>query len=277
MLEAENISYRIHKKKILFDCSFQVLPGTFTAIVGPNGAGKTSLLKIMSGEIKQYEGVVMLNGKDALDIKSKALSRLRAVLPQHTTVNFPFTVEKIIEVGRYPHQTTRKENERIIDEILQLTSLAGFKHRVYQSLSGGEQQRVQMARVMAQIWDEDDDYPKYLLLDEPTASLDLAQQHFLLCLARELCQRNIGVLAILHDLNLAAQYADQLLFLKEGRTVAQGDVATVMTKSIVEETFSYPVKVMYDDATGKPMIFPLSALNHKQNTIEKKQNIYAYE
>lgn len=276
MLQAESISYRIQSKTIVDNCSLTVSPGTFTAIVGPNGAGKTSLLRILTGEISRYAGSVTLNGRNTASIRSREWSKLRAVLPQHTSVNFPFTVEKIIEVGRYPHLTTRKENERIINEILGLTGLNTFKQRVYQTLSGGEQQRVQMARVMAQIWDEDD-FPKYLLLDEPTASLDLAQQHFLLRLARELCQRNIGILAILHDLNLAAQYADTILFLKEGRTVAYGDVAAIMKREVVEETFSYPVKILYDEESNRPMIFPVPALSYKKNIDEKSINIYAYE
>lgn len=276
MLQAENISYRINSKTIVNNCSLEVSTGTFTAIVGPNGAGKTSLLRIMTGEISRYSGTVKLNGRDTSGIRSRELSKLRAVLPQHTSVNFPFTVEKIIEVGRYPHLTTRIENERIIGEILELTGLSGFRQRIYQTLSGGEQQRVQMARVMAQIWD-DDDFPKYLLLDEPTTSLDLAQQHFLLRLARELCQRNIGVLAILHDLNLAAQYADRILFLKGGSTIAYGDIGTMMTRDIVEETFSYPVKIIYDEESSKPMIFPVPALNNKLNISEKPVNMYAYE
>jgi iron complex transport system ATP-binding protein len=272
MLQAENISYNIRSKNILTDCSLSVSPGAFTAVVGPNGAGKTSLLRILAGEINRYSGIVSLNAKDSLKINSRDLSKLRAVLPQHTYVNFPFTVEKIVEVGRYTHQTRRSENERIMDEIFDLTSLKGFKHRIYQTLSGGEQQRVQMARVMAQIWDKND-CPKYLLLDEPTASLDLAQQHFVLRLARELCQRNIGVLAILHDLNLAAQYADHVLFLKEGRTVAYGDTTMTMTKKTVEETFSYPVKILFDEDSNKPMIFPIPAGIEKKN---KNQELKMY-
>jgi iron complex transport system ATP-binding protein len=273
-LTAQHISYQIKRKNILSDCSVSIKPGVFTAVVGPNGAGKTSLLKILSHETSQYKGKVELNGETVSKIKNRQLSQLRAVLPQHTVVSFPFTVEQVIQVGRYPHLTTQQVNEEIIGEVMKLTNLAHFKGRVYQTLSGGEQQRVQMARVMAQIWD-DADHPRYLLLDEPTSSLDLAHQHALLGLAFSLCSRSIGIFAILHDLNLAAQYADEVLFLKEGQTIAQGKVLDVMTKEIVEETYSHPVKVSYDDYTNRPMIYPLAGSHTAK--INRTINPYVYE
>jgi iron complex transport system ATP-binding protein len=277
MLLAQNISYKVGKKSIVSDCSLVIQPGEFTAIVGPNGAGKTSLLRVLSHESTRYKGNVTFNGKNITKIKSRELSALRAVLPQHTTVNFPFAIEQIIEIGRYPHQTTRIENERIICEVLELTGLSSFRGRAYQTLSGGEQQRVQLARVITQIWDQAD-FPKYLLLDEPTSSMDMAHQHTLLELAKNLCNRNIGVLAILHDLNLAAQYADNVLFLKAGATVAQGSVRDVMTEEIIEKTFAHPVKVSYDEWTNKPVIY---SLPKNRFTITEKQivnkNKYVYE
>lgn len=273
-LIAQHVSYQIKRKNILSDCSVAIKPGVFTAVVGPNGAGKTSLLRILSNETTKYKGKVELNGETVSKIKSRQLSQLRAVLPQHTVVSFPFTVEQVIQVGRYPHLTTQQGNEEIICEVMKLTNLIHFKGRVYQTLSGGEQQRVQMARVMAQIWDEAD-HPKYLLLDEPTSSLDLSQQHALLDLALSLCSRSIGVLAILHDLNLAAQYADEVLFLKEGHTVAQGKVLDVMTKEIIEETYAHPVRVSYDEYTNRPMIYPVAG-GHTTK-ISRTINPYVYE
>ena len=277
MLLAQNISYKVGRKSIVSDCSLVIHPGEFTAIVGPNGAGKTSLLRVLSHESTRYEGNVTFNGKNITKIKSRELSALRAVLPQHTTVNFPFAIEQIIEIGRYPHRTTRIENERIISEVLELTGLSSFRGRAYQTLSGGEQQRVQLARVITQIWDQTD-FPKYLLLDEPTSSMDMAHQHTLLELAKNLCNRNIGVLAILHDLNLAAQYADNVLFLKAGATVAQGSVHDVMTEEIIEKTFAHPVKVTYDEWTNKPVIYSLPknrfAITEKQIV---NKNKYVYE
>lgn len=271
MFCGENISYRVGKKNILNDCSVVVCPGTFTAVAGPNGAGKTSLLKILARELTRYKGRVLLNDRKMSGIKSRELSSLRAVLPQHTEVNFPFTIEQIVEVGRYSHHTTKVQNQRIIDEVLQVTDLVEFRGRIYQTLSGGEKQRVQMARVMAQVWD-DSDQSKYLLLDEPTSSLDLAQQHALLGLAKELCKRNIGVLAILHDLNLTAQYADDVLFLKGGETIAFGGVRETMTREIIQKTFSYPVRVTYDEDTRRPLVCAIAGcvLTENEKTVLKQ-------
>ena len=258
MLQATDLSRTMDRTTILRDCSLELTPGRFTAVVGPNGAGKSTLLRILSGEDRPTRGRVQLNKQPIGAYDSRALSRLRAVLPQHTTVNFPFTVEQVIEIGRYAHRSRLAENERIIAEVMQRTGLSSFSGRAYQTLSGGEQQRVQMARVMAQLWDDAHQsarpVPKYLLLDEPTSSLDLAQQQVLLGLAKDLCRRSLGVLAILHDLNLAIQYADDMLFLKDGRPVAYGPREEVVTQAIIEETFSHPIRLICDH--GQMIVVP---------------------
>lgn len=262
MLRATNLLRTVQGTTILQECSLTLTPGRFTAVVGPNGAGKSTLLRMLSGEDQPNEGDVWLNGQRLNQYSSRALSQMRAVLPQHTTVNFPFTVAQVIEIGRYTHRSHAAKNERIITEVMQLIGLTSFRERTYQTLSGGEQQRVQMARVMAQLWDDTPDTPpKYLLLDEPTSSLDLAQQQLLLGLARDLGRRPLGLLAILHDLNLAVQYADDILFLKQGRTVAYGPVEEVVTQEIIEETFSLPerrfsVRLIRDH--GQLIIVPIN-------------------
>ncbi|MBT30927.1 MAG: heme ABC transporter ATP-binding protein [Thalassobius sp.] len=258
MFTIDNISKSIGRKTILRNCSLQIEPGKFTAVVGPNGAGKTTLLKILSGETKKFAGEVKLNGKNISNFKNHELSKLRAILPQHTVVNFPFTIEQVIEIGRYAFKDSSAAKEEVIDKAIALTGLEKYKGRHYQTLSGGEKQRVQMARVIAQLLHNSPD-PKYLLLDEPTSSLDLAQQHALLALAKKQCNRHIGVLAILHDLNLAIQYADDILFLKEGQTVAYGACNEVATTDVIEETFSHPVKLIEDN--GQLIIVPKSILN----------------
>ena len=257
MFTIENILKSIGKKNILSNCSLQIEPGKFTAVVGPNGAGKTTLLKILSGETKKYSGEVKLNGKTIQGLKNHELSKLRSILPQHTVVNFPFTIEQVIEIGRYAFKDTNAEKEKVINQAIELTGLDKYRGRQYQTLSGGEKQRVQMARVIAQLLHNSPD-PKYLLLDEPTSSLDLAQQHALLNLAKKQCDRHIGVLAILHDLNLAIQYADDILFLKNGKTVAYGACEDVATSEVIEETFSHPVKLIEDN--GQKIIVPKSLL-----------------
>lgn len=274
MFVAENISYRIGRKEILNDCSLTLKPGKFTAIVGPNGAGKTSLLKVMSNETTKCEGHILLNGKETKKINNKEISRQRAVLPQNTSLNFPFTIEQVIEIGRYPHNTIKAENDRIISDVIAQTNLTNFKGRVYQTLSGGEQQRVQLARVMAQMWDETV-FPKYLLLDEPTASLDISQQHNIMHLARQTLSRNMGVMAIIHDLNLAVQYADYIIFMKEGKIIAQGMTRDVLSKEIIEETFSHPVQLLTDEG-GRTVVCPIpnSTPQQSQSKINLTQTSY---
>ncbi len=262
MLKAKHIGKQIKGSVLLDDCSFELEPGKFTAVVGPNGAGKTTLLKIISGESSKYSGEITLNSKPLGQYKTRELSLSRAILPQQTVVNFPFTVEQIIEVGRYAHRSPATKNQAIIAEVMNLCGLHAFKGRIYQTLSGGEKQRVQMARVMAQIW-EKSEHPKYVLLDEPTASLDLAQQHVLLSLARRLCRQNIAVIAVLHDLNLAIQYADDLLFLKKGKAMAYGEVKEVASRKVIEETFGHPVNLL--EHHGELIVVPASNTARNQN------------
>lgn len=247
MLKALNISKSIHSKTILSNCSLSIKPGRFVAVVGPNGAGKTTLLKILAAEMKQFEGTVMINGQPLKSYKTRELSKVRAVLPQHSVINFPFTVEQVIEIGRYPYRTGLRHNKKVIEEAMIKTNLLDYRNRIYQTLSGGEKQRVQMARVIAQTKDKSP-FVKYLLLDEPTSSLDLAQQHIIMSLAKEFCDHQMGVLAVLHDLNLALQYADEILFLKNGRTIAYGPLKEVITQKIIGSTFNHPVNIIdYDN------------------------------
>lgn len=254
MFKATHISKIINKKVILDSCDIKLQPGKFTAIVGPNGAGKSTLLKILAGEDKFYNGEVNLNGKLLTKYKTRELAKVRAIMPQHTMVNFPFTVEQVVEIGRYGHPNDA-HNQSYIEDAIEMTGLQAMRNRSYQTLSGGEKQRVQMARVIAQISGKSLD-PRYLLLDEPTSSLDLAQQHNLLSLAKRLCTDQIGVMAVLHDLNLALQYADEILFLKKGKTTAYGEISKVVNEEVIENTFEYPVRLLYEDA--KIIVIPSS-------------------
>ena len=253
MLTAEHVRLTMGRNPILDGVDLALKPGIFTAVVGPNGAGKSTLLKVLSGETRRFRGAVQLNGVALQRYTPQALSLRRAILPQHTVVNFPFTVEQIVEIGRYPHRAKGVNQAKVVAETLAHTGLNAMKDRAYQTLSGGEKQRVQMARAMAQLW-SDFNESRFLLLDEPTSSLDLAQQHALLGLAKGLCRRQIGVMAVLHDLNLALQYADEILFLKSGAPVAYGPTQEVITKPIIEATYDHPVQVWQEG--GQTVIVP---------------------
>ncbi len=254
MYEALNISLRVRDKVILDDISLTINPGSFVAVVGPNGAGKSSLLKVMAGEQKA-SGNVQINGRQVHAYSSRELSILRAVMPQHSAVQFAFTVRQIINLGRHAHYSTRQQNDSVVEEVMALTDTKKFSDRSFMTLSGGEKQRVQLARVLAQVWEETV-HPRYILLDEPTSSLDIAQQQQIFRLAKQVCKKNIGVMAIIHDLNQAAQFADELYFLKQGRRVAAGDALKVFTKPNIEETFCCRVNVYHDPCNNCPYIIP---------------------
>ena len=251
MLIANNISYTIGSKTILRDVSFTLEPGEFKAVVGPNGAGKSSLLKIVVGENKSYTGNVYYHGKLLKTLGVKEISKLRAVLPQESQVNFPFTVQEIVEMGRTIFRDTKSHLDKVVDEAMKGTGIMSFRERNYHTLSGGEKQKVQLTRVMAQIWDSND-FSKFIFLDEPTASLDMAQQHQILGLAKQLCEKNVGIFAVIHDLNLAAQYADNLMFVKKGEVICQGPVKEVMNKQNIEKTFDHEVTIAFDEVNEIP-------------------------
>jgi iron complex transport system ATP-binding protein len=245
MITARNLSVTKNGRKILNGVDLDIQEGLFTAIAGPNGAGKSTLLKAISGE-SSYEGTLEINGTNANKYSVAELSKVRAVLPQSTHVQFPFTVQQVVQL------TGKRSN---IDEVMELTGVTSWARRNYLTLSGGEQQRVQLARVLAQVWDVTS-YSRYVLLDEPTSNLDLAQQQLIFSLVKHACERNIGVLAIVHDLNQVIQFADQLYFLKSGSVVANGNAKDIFKKEIIEETFCCKVNVYHDPCTDCPYIVP---------------------
>lgn len=255
MYEAVDISFKAQGKQILNQVSLSIVSGKFTAVVGPNGAGKSSLIKILSNENPNHSGNVTINGQAIRRYKAKELSRIRAVMAQHTTLQFAFSAKEVISLSRHAHPTTRRENEKIVDEVISVTGLEAFAERNYLTLSGGEKQRVQLARVLAQVWEETV-YPRYILLDEPTSSLDIAQQQSMFSLVKSICSRNIGVLAIVHDLNLAAQFSDRICMMSKGSVVDFGDAHKVFTKSNIEKTFCCRVNVYYDPCSSCPFIIP---------------------
>ncbi|MEQ9098911.1 MAG: heme ABC transporter ATP-binding protein [Imperialibacter sp.] len=255
MYQGKNISYSVGPKKILDQVSVAVFPGKFTAIVGPNGAGKSTLLKALCRDILPDDGEISINGQAMPAYTSKELALTRAVLPQKTHLSLAFTAEEVVMLGRTPHNTTNSQNKEIAKEVMREADVYHLKHRVYQTLSGGEQQRVNLARVLAQLHDQQE-HPTYLLLDEPTSSLDIAQQHGLLDIVRQRCvERGYGVAAVIHDLNLAAQYADYFLFMKNGKEVGQGPSQLMLRKEMIEHTFSYPVELIYGENSDIPMIY----------------------
>jgi len=221
---------------ILKNINLDLVPGKFTAIIGPNGAGKSSLLKTLSGEYKEYSGDIIWGDKSIKTRCDKELSTQRATLRQNFQMTFSFEVSEILEMGRYPHHKKSSENKAIIEEVVSYLNLEKLLKKRYHTLSGGEQQRVQLARVLSQIWDAPQE--AILLLDEPVSALDIRYQHQLLHLLQNLAkEKNWIILAVLHDLNQVMQYADQVLLLKKGEVLAFGDPIEVMTPENLMDSY----------------------------------------
>jgi iron complex transport system ATP-binding protein len=260
MMRAESVTVRIGRKRLLDGVDAEIRPGRVTALIGPNGAGKSTLISLLSGERRPDGGHVALDGLPMTSWPALALARRRAVLLQSTALDFAFTVEEVVELGRLPFAgTTRQlDDERAIAAACRLAGVDGFRARSYQTLSGGEKQRVQFARALAQLWQRGEtDGPngaaRYLLLDEPTSALDLRHQRIVLDAARRLAGEGVGVLAALHDLNLAAAFADDVVMLRDGRVVAAGPTAEVMTETLLGRCFDTPIEIL-TRADGMPAI-----------------------
>lgn len=254
MLELKNIGYTINKTVILKDISLSFKQGHFNALLGPNGAGKSTLLKIATGVLTPSAGTVFLDNKSISEYSNKALSLKRAVLSQHFDLTFPLSVKEVVTMGRYPHfdNTPSVSDRQIVESALEKVSMTHKIHQNYMTLSGGEKQKVQMARVLAQIWNSPNDTEhKYLFLDEPTTSLDIRYQLQILDLAKELLNYNTTVIAILHDLNLSFHYGCPYFFLKEGILVYQTDEKQAITEDLIENVYDVKAHKRIDAASGE--------------------------
>jgi len=256
MLKTENISFSVGKKQILKNVSASFLPGEFNMILGPNGSGKSSFLKIFSGEINRFQGTVLYDNKKIKELRKEELAKKRAVMSQQADLGFPLLVEEVVMMGRYPHFTfnPNKKDVTICNEVIERMNLVEFKERNYLTLSGGEKQRVQFARVLAQVWEKPADGYRYLFLDEPLNSLDISYQHEFLQAAVELIKDHTVLIAVMHDINLAAHYADNLFFLKEGEMTVHGRPKDILTENIIEKVFNVKTKVIENPVTGKPLV-----------------------
>ena len=239
-LEAHAVSLRRGGRFLLDRVSLELRPGELHAVLGANGAGKSSLLRVLAGEWTPHVGDVRLNGRPMRDWTLPERARQRAVLPQDDELRFGFTAEEVVGLGRLAVAGSRPADDATAVRVaLVETGTLHLATRDHTTLSGGERQRVQLARVLAQLTADGaaDLHGRYLLLDEPTAALDLAHQHAFLSLARARAARGAGVLVVLHDINLAAQYADRISLLGEGRLIAQGGVAEVLTAEHLRNAF----------------------------------------
>lgn len=251
MIELEEVGYRIGGNWLVRNINATIENGVLWGLVGPNGAGKSTLLKIISGELLPTTGEIRLFDKPIHTYKPKELARLRAYLQQKRDINFPFTSLEIALFGRHPYLNGTKETANdvsIAKEALKQVETDMFEERLYPTLSGGEASRVDFARILTQV-------PGLFLLDEPTNHLDPKHQVQILNLCKAACSRGKTVITAIHDLNLASMYADQLLLLKEGNSVACGPPETVLTLNLLSETYGIPFEVL-SHPNGPPWVMP---------------------
>ncbi|MEZ5510390.1 MAG: heme ABC transporter ATP-binding protein [Gammaproteobacteria bacterium] len=253
-LETRNLQGQIGSRRLIHGLDLAIAAGECVAVVGPNGAGKTTLFRLLSGELQPHAGQVLLNRRELRHWSLNQLARMRAVLPQSSTLQFAFTVQEVVAMGRMPHDTGRLTDAAIVDEVMTLCDVKRLALRAYTELSGGERQRVQLARVLAQVWQPVPEGERLLLLDEPTSALDLAHQLELMLVVKQVCQADIAVLIIVHDLNLAARFADRILMLHEGRAVALGTPADVMRADLIECVFNVKTRVIEHPVYGCPLV-----------------------
>jgi len=255
MLEARNIAIKYDERQAIAGASLIVQPGRLIAIIGANGAGKSTLLRALNGSVTAISGEVLLDGQAIGSYSRRAVGRRIAVVAQEAELRFPVTVMDFVLGGRYAWSNAWGwENARdleIVAEVLRETSLDQFAYRLMNELSGGERQRVVLARALAT-------QAGILLLDEPTANLDLAHQARMLALVRSRCNLGgTGAVVVTHDLNLAAEFSDQIMLLSDGRTVAFGPPDMVLTPELLQEAFQLRVLVDSHPISGAPRVTPV--------------------
>jgi iron complex transport system ATP-binding protein len=240
----------------LENITFSLEPGTIMGLAGPNGSGKSSLLHLIAGDIEPDSGQLIFDDRGLHEWSTHERACHMAFLPQMSLLSFPYTVEEVVMLGRTPHSSGYQADRDVVEQALQLTDTATLRHRLYTQLSGGEKQRTQLARIFAQVCGEESLTGRLLLLDEPTSALDLAHQQQVLSAVRQLARRGCAVVLVIHDLNLAASIADQILVLKKGQQAALGRPKQVLTTELFKEVFAVDVTVSSHPTGGYPMITP---------------------
>lgn len=257
MLEVKNASVSYGKTVVLHPLSLALKTGQLTVILGPNGAGKSTLLKLLTGELKPTSGDVQLDGRALASFRPQELANRRAVLPQASQLAFPFNVLEVVRLGFTSSRITQNEQDALVKNVLDRVDLSRHGDRLYHELSGGEQQRVQLARVLCQLESAPPDHDsRYLLLDEPTSSLDIKHQLQILGIARNYADSKTGVIAILHDLNIASLFADRMIVMRDGRSLADGSPVETLTDTVIWQAFDVPLKVNQVPERAKPFVLP---------------------
>jgi iron complex transport system ATP-binding protein len=248
----KNLSLDLSDRLLLKNISFELKPGEMVAVIGENGAGKTSLINCLTDCYSTHESV-FINGRAIESYTLEHLAQFRAVLTQSNELTFPFKVAEVVRLGLSLTSLSVNQQDQVIEDCLRLVDGCRFKERNYQTLSGGEKQRIQLARVLAQISIECD-YPRYLFLDEPTSALDMKHQFETLKMLKSLCRKNIGIVIILHDINLAAMYCDRIALLKQGELLKLGTPNEVFQRQIIKQGFEVDVDILNHPNSNTPIM-----------------------
>lgn len=251
-LEARGLTIERGGRDVLREVSLTVRTGEILAVLGPNGAGKSTLVDALAGERRAHRGDVLLQGRALKAWAGVTRARQLAVLPQQSRLDFGFRVDEVVGLGRLPHVTGAAHDAAVVRAALEAVDVLDLAERGYLELSGGERQRVHLARVLAQLWPGE--AGQVLLLDEPTATLDPLHQLQILHTVRQLADRGVAVLVVLHDLNLAARYADCLVLLKQGQVHSEGRPDSVLQPSVLSDVFGVDVLVQPHPLHGYPLV-----------------------
>lgn len=261
MIKAHNLTVRRGSRVVLNGLDFAAKAGEVTAIVGPNGSGKSTLLKALTGELP-FEGEVTMHGASLDTYTPRQAARWRAVLPQSVEMAFPFTVREVVQLGLEGGVGTMRgeAHRQLPDRALRTVDLDGFSGRFYHELSGGEQQRVQLARVLCQVWEPVwEGRSRILFLDEPVSSLDIRHQLLVMDVARDFAQRGGTVICVLHDLNLASMGADRIVVIGDGKVAASGAPEDVLQDDLLSNVFCCGLRVGCVPRGIKTFVLPQTA------------------
>ena len=248
-LNLEKVSLKLDNRQILKDVSLEINEGEIVSVIGPNGAGKSTLLNVFTGDINPDSGEIFYDDKQLKQISIQERAFTRSVMSQMQTLVFNFSVKDVIEMGWLQRGNSDFSNNfsMAFENVTKECNVHNFIHRKFNSLSGGEQRRVHFARTLLQLWrpSESND-PRYLLLDEPTANLDLSSEMLLMNILKKRASLNVGILVILHDLNLASHFADKIAIIKNGEIMAFGEPEKIMEDAFLTSIYEVPIKVKHD-------------------------------
>lgn len=254
VLSGKHISMKFGDRKVLDDINIDIRAGEVTTLLGPNGAGKSTLLKLLCGEIPSRCDIHYFN-QPREQWKPADLAKHLGMLPQHSTLSFPFLAHEVVELGAIPLNVPNKSAQKLANKYMEMTDVTHLSDRLYPSLSGGEKQRLHLARVLVQLDQAGEN--KILMLDEPTSALDLAHQHNTLKIARKLAdEHDTAVIVVLHDLNLAAQYSDRLIVLHDGKLVCDDAPWKALQPEMIKRVYGYDSIVAPHPTLDFPLIYP---------------------